>query len=77
MLMKNVLIIGGGVSGVTAALSLADEKIKVTLMEGNEKLLKKLLITGNGRCNFYNEDQNLNHYHSFHQQMKLHYQHAN
>lgn len=69
MLMKNVLIIGGGVSGVTAALSLADEKIKVTLMEGNEKLLKKLLITGNGRCNFYNEDQNLYHYHSFHQEL--------
>lgn len=69
MLMKNVLIIGGGVSGVTAALSLADEKIKVTLMEGNEKLLKKLLITGNGRCNFYNEDQNLNHYHSTHQEL--------
>ena len=69
MLMKNVLIIGGGVSGVTAALSLVDEKIKVTLMEGNEKLLKKLLITGNGRCNFYNEDQNLYHYHSTHQEL--------
>lgn len=69
MLMKNVLIIGGGVSGVTAALSLADEKIKVTLMEGNEKLLKKLLITGNGRCNFYNENQNLYHYHSTHQEL--------
>ena len=55
--MKNVLIIGGGVSGVTTAIGLASEKVKVTLMEGNDKLLKKLLITGNGRCNFYNEDQ--------------------
>lgn len=67
--MKNVLIIGGGVSGVTTAIALASEKINVTLMEGNDKLLKKLLITGNGRCNFYNEDQSFNHYHSTHQEL--------
>lgn len=66
--MRNVLIIGGGVSGVTTAIALASEKIKVTLMEGNDCLLKKLLITGNGRCNFYNEDQNLKHYHSTNQE---------
>lgn len=67
--MKNVLIIGGGVSGVTTAIALASEKIPVTLMEGNDKLLKKLLITGNGRCNFYNEDQSFRHYHSTHQEL--------
>ena len=67
--MKNVLIIGGGVSGVTTAIVLASEKVKVTLMEGNDKLLKKLLITGNGRCNFYNEDQSFKHYHSTHQEL--------
>ena len=38
--MKNVLIIGGGVSGVTTAIALANGKVKVTLMEGNDKLLK-------------------------------------
>ena len=62
--MRSVLIIGGGVSGVVTALSLKDSPFNVTLMEGNDRLLKKLLITGNGRCNFYNEDQNLKHYHS-------------
>lgn len=67
--MRNVLVIGGGVSGVTTAIALASEKIKVTLMEGNDCLLKKLLITGNGRCNFYNEDQSLNHYHSTHREL--------
>ena len=67
--MKNVLIIGGGVSGVTTAIALANGKVKVTLMEGNDKLLKKLLITGNGRCNFYNEDQSFKHYHSTHQEL--------
>lgn len=67
--MKNVLIIGGGVSGVTTAIVLASEKVKVTLMEGKDKLLKKLLITGNGRCNFYNEDQSFRHYHSTHQEL--------
>ena len=37
---------------------------KVTIIEKNNKLGKKLLATGNGRCNFWNKEQDLNKYHS-------------
>lgn len=57
-------IIGGGVSGVIAAIYAAKKNIDVTILERNDKLLKKLLITGNGRCNYFNDDQNIMHYHS-------------
>jgi len=48
--MKTVVIIGGGPSGMMAAISSA-EKNKVILIEKNDKLGKKLYITGKGRCN--------------------------
>ncbi len=52
--MKNVIIIGGGAAGMMAAISAARTGCKVTLLEKNEKLGKKLFITGKGRCNFTN-----------------------
>lgn len=57
-------IVGGGVSGVIAAIYAAKKNIDVTILERNDKMLKKLLITGNGRCNYFNDDQDLKHYHS-------------
>lgn len=62
--MKEVVIIGGGASGLTAAITAARNGKQVTILERNNKCGKKILITGNGRCNFWNEDQNLSHYHS-------------
>ena len=49
-----VLVIGGGASGLVAAIK-ASEKHHVTIMEANDKCGKKLLLTGNGRCNYWHE----------------------
>ena len=62
--MKEVVIVGGGASGLTAAITAARNGKDVTLIEKNNKCGKKILITGNGRCNFWNTDENLSHFHS-------------
>ena len=51
---KDVLIVGGGAAGLMAALFAARGGAKVTLLERNEKLGKKIYITGKGRCNLTN-----------------------
>lgn len=62
--MASVYIIGGGASGLFTAINAARTNNDVTIIERNNKCGKKILITGNGRCNYWNEDQNLSHYHS-------------
>ena len=52
--MKHVGIIGGGAAGMAAAVFLAEKGHTVHLFEKNEKLGKKLFITGKGRCNITN-----------------------
>lgn len=52
--MKKIVVIGGGAAGMMAAVSAADAGAKVILLEKNEKLGKKLFITGKGRCNVTN-----------------------
>ncbi len=53
--MKEILIIGGGAAGIAAALSAADTgQAHVTILEGLDRVGKKLLATGNGRCNLTN-----------------------
>ena len=47
-------IIGGGAAGMYAAVMLAQAGHSVTIYEKNEKLGKKLFITGKGRCNLTN-----------------------
>ena len=47
-------IIGAGASGIFTAINAKDEKNKITLIEKNEKIGKKLFITGKGRCNITN-----------------------
>lgn len=49
-----MVIIGGGASGMMAALSAGRQGYKTLLVEKNNKLGKKILATGNGRCNFTN-----------------------
>ena len=55
--MKNreVIIVGGGASGLVAAISAAREGANVTIIEQKDQLGKKILSTGNGRCNLTNE----------------------
>lgn len=60
---KRVLIIGGGASGLVAAIAAARHGAKVTVLEKKTQVGKKLLVTGNGRCNLTNRDQRLSHYH--------------
>lgn len=52
--MSNVFVVGGGASGMMAAIAAARNGHNVTLFEKNEKLGKKLYITGKGRCNLTN-----------------------
>ncbi len=51
---NKVLVIGGGAAGMLAAIGAADAGAQVTLLEKNEKLGKKIYITGKGRCNVTN-----------------------
>ncbi len=53
--MKKVCVIGGGAAGLMAAYAAAKNGHEVTLFEKNEKLGKKIYITGKGRCNFTND----------------------
>lgn len=52
--MSKVLVIGGGAAGMMAAYAAGMCGHEVTLLEQNEKLGKKIYITGKGRCNFTN-----------------------
>ena len=52
--MSKVVVIGGGAAGMMAAITAARKGLRVTIIEKNEKLGKKLFITGKGRCNITN-----------------------
>ena len=53
--MKNVIVVGGGASGLMTAYTAASKGHRVVLIEKNEKLGKKIYITGKGRCNLTND----------------------
>ena len=62
--MKTVAVIGGGASGLMAALTAAqNEENRVLLLERQQRLGRKLLATGNGRCNLTNTQASIAHYH--------------
>ena len=56
MKQRNVIIVGGGASGMMAAISAARLGANVIIIEQKERIGKKILSTGNGRCNLTNED---------------------
>lgn len=62
--MSKVIIIGGGASGLVAAITAKRNNHEVILLERNSICGKKILLTGNGHCNYYNSNQDLKHYHS-------------
>ena len=53
--MSKIAIVGGGAAGMMAAVTAAQNGHEVSLFEKNEKLGKKLYITGKGRCNLTND----------------------
>ena len=53
--MAEILVVGGGAAGMMAAVFAARSGASVTLLEHNEKLGKKVYITGKGRCNLTND----------------------
>lgn len=54
----NILVVGGGAAGLMAAGTAAEQGARVTLFEKNEKVGRKLFITGKGRCNVCNDCDN-------------------
>jgi hypothetical protein len=60
----NVIVIGGGVSGLTSSIVIAKRGYSVTVLERYNKSLKKVLVTGNGKCNYWNDDFTSEHFYS-------------
>jgi len=59
-----MIIIGAGAAGLVAAITIARAGQKVTLLEQNNKIGKKIFVSGNGKCNIDNKYINLNRFHS-------------
>lgn len=62
--MDKIGIIGAGASGLVAAIFAKSNNNEVIIFERNNVCGKKILATGNGRCNYFNSDNNLIHYES-------------
>lgn len=61
--MTKVLVVGGGAAGMMAAISAKNYGADVTILERNNRVGKKILATGNGRCNYTNVNISINNYH--------------
>lgn len=60
---KRIIIAGGGAAGMMAALSARKNGADVLILEKNDRVGKKLLATGNGRCNYTNINLTIDNYH--------------
>lgn len=58
----DIIVLGGGASGSLAAIMAARQGARVLILEQKDKIGKKILATGNGKCNFTNEDMDLSHF---------------
>lgn len=66
MSKKKIAVIGGGAAGMMAAIGAAKKGAEVTIFERNGQIGKKVLVTGNGKCNFSNLDLRMEHYYDRH-----------
>ena len=66
MIYHDLIVLGGGASGLIAAITAKDFGMDVAIVEGTDRIGKKLLTTGNGRCNFTNTDQKIEYYRGDH-----------
>lgn len=62
MKKPNIFIIGGGASGLISAIVAKRNNADVTILEKNARIGKKILVTGNGRCNYTNAQTTINDY---------------
>ena len=62
--MARVLVVGGGASGMVSAIYASRNGNEVIICDKNNNLGKKILLTGNGKCNYWNSDISLEHYNS-------------
>lgn len=62
----DIIIVGGGAAGLFAAITAKRENknLRITIIERNDRVGKKLITTGNGRCNLSNKDLAITHFHS-------------
>ena len=65
-----VAIIGAGASGLVASIFLSQYNIKTTIFEKNNKIGKKLLATGNGKCNVTNKNISIQNFHTTYYEKK-------
>lgn len=61
--MTKVIVVGGGAAGMMAAISARRKGAEVSILERNQRVGKKILATGNGRCNYTNAFLDVRNYH--------------
>lgn len=64
VLKHDIIVIGGGASGIMAAITAKDLGKDIAILESNDRIGKKILTTGNGRCNITNMCVDFSRYHS-------------
>ena len=69
--MRDIAIIGGGASGLVAAITAARLGSNVTIFERQNRIGKKILVTGNGRCNMTNLNIKPEYFHTSSQERML------
>lgn len=67
---RTICIVGGGASGLSAAIASARMGAEVTILERQPRVGKKILLTGNGRCNLGHEGRDFSRYHGTFPQMR-------
>ncbi|MGI6226213.1 MAG: NAD(P)/FAD-dependent oxidoreductase [Peptococcales bacterium] len=60
---QQIIVVGGGAAGIIAAIVAKRQGAQVTILERNPRIGKKILATGNGRCNFTNINTDISCYH--------------
>ena len=68
---RSVGIIGGGAAGMMAAIAAAKNNAEVTIIEHTDRIGKKILMTGNGKCNFTNSDMSIEKYYGNHKEFAV------
>lgn len=63
-MFHDIIILGGGASGIMASLIAKDMGHDVAIIEHKDRIAKKILVTGNGRCNISNSNMMTNYFHS-------------